>query len=122
MDINYNSGTISLTGCSATSGGLGEIGSTSTGTFFLQSFPSRKLEGVQHVDTPEGNVIEITYRETYSYPNYTLTIWPPAPNSTGERMVKEIWGVVRGKLQLIKTVYGKEEPGYYVPPTTIWEE
>lgn len=114
--MNTNSGTITLTGCSFTSSD--SVNTTTTGTFYFT--PSRKVESVQHVDTPEGNVIEIVYRETYSYPNYTITIWPtPGP---GERMVKETWGVVRGKLQLIKTVYGVEEPGYYVPPTTVWEE
>jgi hypothetical protein len=91
---------------------------TSTTTFIIQN--SRKVESVQFIENEEGNFMEVVYRETPNY-NYVTTI---VFNSTynSERMVKERYGVVDGKMQLIKTIYGSESPGYYVPPTVNWEE
>lgn len=39
-----------------------------------------------------------------------------------DRVWKEIYGVVEGKLALIETIDGKHTPGYYTPETIVFEE
>lgn len=91
--------------------------STSTSTVIIQDM--KKLESVEFIENEEGNFMEITYSLTpnYNFTTTSLTINPPA-----KRMIKERYGVVDGNMQLIKTIHGKENPGYYVGPTTEWEE
>jgi hypothetical protein len=92
--------------------------STSISTFTIQD--EKKLESVNFIENEEGNFIEITYSLISNYNltyTVTFTVNPPA-----KRMVKERYGVVDGKMQLIKTIYGKENAGYYVPASTEWEE
>lgn len=99
-----------------TSGGLG-IGTTTSSTLNIQY--SKKVESVQFIENTEGNFIEITYSVESNYNNCTITyVIPP----TGKSMLKEIYGVVNGKMQLIKTITGTERAGYYVGPTVEWDE
>lgn len=103
------SGTIQVSGAFTTlSNG------TSTSTFIIQ--PSKKLVDTQVINNNEGNFIELIYEETmqnYFYANGT---------HPDKRMIKERYGVKDGKLELIKTIFGTETPGYYVPPSIEWEE
>lgn len=116
MNIINGSGTLTTGNLAGISGG--DFGITTTSTFCFPTY-TRKLESVNFVQNNEGNFMEIIYKEI---PNqqitYTVT-WNVTPKT---RMVKERYGVVDGKMQLIKTVVGTEEPGYYVPPTIEWEE
>jgi len=114
--VNITSGNnMVITGGHSANGGT----STSTTSCFMLTY-SRTLERVEHIHNDEGNFIEITYREEPNqHFSYTTTWVVPNPPT---RMVKERFGVVDGKLQLIKTILGKEEPGYYVPPNIEWEE
>jgi hypothetical protein len=92
------------------------IGETTTSTFALSY--EKKVESVQFIENKEGNFMEITYSITPNFNIYTsfnLT-------SGHKSMIKERYGVVKGKMQLIKTISGKENPGYYVPPNIEWEE
>lgn len=114
-------GTVKLTSGNnmVITGGHSANSPTSTTSSFMLTY-SRTLERVEHIKNDEGNFIEITYREE---PNqqftYTVTWTVPNPPT---RMIKERYGVVDGNLQLIKTIIGKEEAGYYVPPSIEWEE
>jgi hypothetical protein len=87
---------------------------TSTSTYIIQS--SKTLRETHVINNEEGNFIELIYEETmhnYFYVNGA---------SPDKRMIKERYGVKDGKLQIIKTIYGTETPGYYVPPSIEWEE
>lgn len=84
---------------------------TSTSTFTIQSI--KKVENVQFIENEEGNFMDITYSETS---NFFVGTQPP------RRLIKERYGVVGGKMRLIKTIRGEERPGYYVEPTVEWEE
>ena len=114
FNITNGSGTITTGGNIGTS-----IGTTTSTTFCIPTY-TRKLESVDFIKNEEGNFMEVVYSET---PNqqitYTVTWSVPCP---GKRMVKERYGVLDGKMQLIKTIIGTEEAGYYVPPSIEWEE
>ena len=111
-------GSISVaSGANTTINFTGDLSSTSTSsTLFLNQY-SRELQGVEFIQNDEGNFMEITYKLAQSL-TYTVTwnINPP------QRMIKERYGVVNGKMQLIKTIQGEETSGYYVPSSVEWEE
>lgn len=89
--------------------------SSTTSTFNISNLPyNKKLEGVQVIEKEEENFIEITYSQEPTYFTY--------PSSSKKIMLKEIYGVLDGKLQLVKTIKGLENPGYYVEPEIEWEE
>lgn len=91
--------------------------STNTSSTFIWPY-SKNVRSANFVKTEEGNFIEIIYEETSTYTLTTSTsILPPIV-----KMIKEIYGVVDGKLQLIKRIEGKEIQGYYVPPSIEWNE
>lgn len=92
---------------------------TTTGTITLNFHPLRKLESTRFCEKENGNFIEMIFRET---PNYNMTTGHLTYGCPQEYMVKEIYGVVDGKLQLISTIRGTERPGYYVEPIVEWEE
>ncbi len=98
------------------SGGLG-MGTTTSSTLNIQY--SKEVKSVQFIEKEEGNFIEITYSVESNYNNSTITYVIP---TTGKSMLKEIYGVIDGKMQLIKTITGTERPGYYVEPTVEWNE
>ena len=115
-----HSGSVSVaSGGNTTVNFTGDLGGTSTtSTFIIQD--TKQVESVEFIENEEGNFMEITYSLTPNY-NITYTVtW--TVNPPAKRMVKERYGVVNGKMQLIKTIYGKENPGYYVPPSVEWEE
>lgn len=88
---------------------------TSTSTFVYHS--ERNIEDVKFIENDEGNFIEITYNITSDFQIHTSYSYPPK-----RVMLKERYGVVDGKMKLIKTISGTETPGHYVPPSIEWEE
>lgn len=59
----------------------------------------------------QTNTIEVIFRTPS---NVTLAVWPPRPSP--DTVWKEIYGVVNGKLGLLKKIDGK-----HIPPQTIFE-
>lgn len=90
---------------------------TTTSTFTIQT--QREVQDVKFIENEEGNFLEIIYKETQNYGGITTVIYAGYPMNC---MVKERYGVVDGKMQLIKTIRGTESAGYYVPPSVEWEE
>ena len=90
------------------------IGNTST--FVINT--KKTIEKVEFIENEEGNFIEVTSAEE---PILNCAITYTFYNSN-RCMIKERYGVVNGKIQLIKTINGIENPGYYVLPTFEWEE
>lgn len=85
----------------------------STCTFTYSS--KKEIENIELIENEEGNFIEVTSVITnpisYGYLSFNK-----------KNMLKERYGIVDGKIKLIKSINGIEEPGYYVPPTINWEE
>jgi hypothetical protein len=112
--LSSSSGCISV--ASGANNTLHFVGAT-TSTVIIQD--TKKLESVEFIENEEGNFMEITYSLIQNY-NFTYTVtWTVNPP---KRMLKERYGVVDGKMQLIKTIHGQENAGYYVPSTVEWEE
>lgn len=88
---------------------------TSTSTFIYDI--KKEIENVEFLENEEGNFIEVTSIITNLMPYGYLNFGPAKRN-----MLKERYGIVDGKIQLVKSINGIEEPGYYVPPTVNWEE
>lgn len=86
------------------------IGGTTTSTFINPV--TRILKNTDVINNSDGTFIELTYEEI---PYYQF-------NYTQKNIVKDIYGVKGGKLCIIKTIRGKEIPGYYVEPSIEWEE
>lgn len=105
-------GNISIEGDAANSLGL----TTTTSTFVLTN--ERKLESSKFIQTKKGNFIEMVYEVVSSF---QITYFPTV-NPT-RRLVKEIYGVAsNGKLELLNTIDGVEQPGHWVEPTIDWKE
>ena len=119
--INYNKtqntrGTFISSGSTSIGVASGGWTSTSTGTFintYIEEFRSALF-----IEEDNNNFIEMIYEKVP-----TLVV---APNlgfaSSNKIMVKKVYGVIDGKLQLIKAIVGIEEPGYYVEPSIEWKE
>lgn len=92
--------------------------STTTTTFTFSE--QKTLISSKFVEDNELNYIEMIYEvTTFPFISNTGAFY----NTTTEKsMLKEIYSVKDGKLQLIRSIKGVEKPGYYVPPTTDWEE
>ncbi len=88
---------------------------TSTNTFIFEI--KKEVENVELIENEEGNFIEVISIITNPAPYGYLTI-----SSNNRHMLKERFGIVDGKIQLVKSISGVEKPGYYVPPTVNWEE
>ena len=88
-------------------------GSTAIGTYIIRY--EKKLESVNFIQNNESNFIEIIYTEVPTGPYYSNM-------SSLKNMIKEVYGVLNGKMQLIKTIRGHENPGQYIPPTIEWNE
>ena len=88
---------------------------TSTSTFIFEI--KKEVENVELIENEEGNFIEVTSIITNPMPYGYLTI-----SSNNRHMLKERFGIVDGKIQLVKSISGVEIPGYYVAPTINWEE
>jgi len=67
------------------------------------------------VDVSEER-IEITYREPSSI---VLTSMPP--QMAPDKVWKEVYGVVDGKIQLVKRIDGRHEPAYTVREKFIFD-
>ena len=118
MTYEYNDGSILLTG-SSTVISTGDINTNiSTPNFTTSTIQyDKKLEGVEFITNEEDSFIEIIY--SYIPKNlipYTFN------SSSGKYMSKERYGVLDGKMQLIKTIKGIETPRHYVESYVDWEE
>jgi len=92
--------------------------STTTNTFIITD--TKKLLDSKLIETKDGNLIEMIYE---IIPNYGTVITHVGLNFESKKsLLKEIYGVKDGKLQLLKSIKGVENPGYYVPPSKEWEE
>lgn len=102
------------------SGAIGFYGTgitlgTTTTTFTFILTPHRVHKNTEVV-TKDGVLnIEITYEEVVQ--NYFYTNGSPYQKN----IVKDIYGVANGKLEIIKTIRGKEIEGYYVPAAIEWD-
>ena len=104
---------ISLSGAIGFCGNEITLGTTTTTSTFILT-PQRVHKSTEVV-TKDGVLnIEITYEETVQNYFYTGAPFP-------KTMVKDIYGVSDGKLEIIKTIRGKEIEGYYVPATIEWD-
>ena len=92
------------------------FGTATSGTFTISS--EKKVEDVKFIENEEKNFIEIIYSLIPTYNIHTSF----SVNCGNKSMIKERYGVVNGKIQIIKTISGSETSGYYVPPTIEWEE
>jgi hypothetical protein len=88
---------------------------TTTATFVYND--KKEVESVEFIENDEGNFIEVISSLTSS-----IQIYSGSFNSSSKSMIKERYGIVDGKIQLIKTISGLETPGHYVPPSTEWSE
>lgn len=90
---------------------------TTTGTFMFNTHTKEKRD-TKIINDPEGMLIEVIYEMIPNqYVSYGFGL-----QDNRKKMCKEIYGVLDGKLQLIKEVQGYENPGYYVDPELEWEE
>lgn len=92
---------------------------TTTDTFTFQE--TRKLIDSKFIENKEGNFIEMTY-EIIPYPYMTTITVSGVFSEPRKSLLKEVYGVKDGQIQLLKSIKGIENPGYYVPPATEWEE
>lgn len=92
------------------------FGTTSTSSTFTWP-PPKSIRSTNFLTTEEGNFLEIISQESVQYLlTNSTSVLPPT------KMVKEVYGVVEGKLQLIKRIEGREIQGHYVPPSIEWNE
>lgn len=96
-------------------------GSMTTSSYVYPQY-NKKLHDTKFIETDEGNFIEITYylEQVGGYITYTTT--GLLNSSPKQKVLKEIYGISKGKLQLINTISGIENPGYWVEPDIEWEE
>ena len=88
---------------------------TTTATFVYND--KKEVESVEFIENDEGNFVEVISSLTSS-----IQIYSGSFNNSSKSMIKERYGIVDGKIQLIKTISGLETPGHYVPPSTEWSE
>jgi len=108
------SGTV--VGNSASSFGINGTSTTTTSTFVITY--TKKVESTRFVENEKGNYFEVISEEVPSH--YITHGW--TTNIPGRSMVKDIYGIKDGKIQVINTIRGIEQPGYYVEPDIDWEE
>jgi len=83
-----------------------------------------KIESFKFIETNDGNFIEVIKRIKSSYPfSFTTTNF----SNPLDRVVKELYGISRGKdgkkqLSLIKSIEGNIKPGYYVDESFEFNE
>lgn len=106
------SGSVTLVGDSITLSN----NTTTTSTFVITY--TKKVESTRFVENEKGNYFEVISEEVPSH--YISHGW--TTTTPGRTMVKDIYGIKDGKIQIINTVRGVEQPGYYVEPSIDWEE
>lgn len=111
QNFNLNGSTTIITGDKFN---IGQT-TTTTNTFMLSY--TKKVESVELIENEEGNFIEVISHEYPANGNFSYSF-----NIPGRTMVKERYGIINGKLQLLKTIRGYEQPGYYTPPVIEWKE
>jgi hypothetical protein len=94
------------------------IGNTSTTTSSFIVTYTKKVESTRFVENEKGNYFEVISEEVPSH--YITHGW--TTTTPGRSMVKDIYGIKDGKIQVISTIRGIEQPGYYVEPDIEWEE
>lgn len=105
---------ISLSGAIGFCGTGITLGTTTTTSTFILT-PHRVHKNTEVV-TKDGVLnIEITYEEVVQ--NYFYSNGSPYQKT----IVKDVYGVTNGKLEIIKTIRGKEIEGYYVPASIEWD-
>lgn len=105
--------TISLEGNIVAINDLGNLTSMVTTTSTFINPITRVLINTEVINNSDGTFIELTYEEIPYY-QYSFT--------THKVIAKDIYGVKDGKLCVLKTIRGREIPGYYVNPKIEWEE
>lgn len=93
------------------------IGNTSTTTSSFIVTYTKKVESTRFVENEKGNYFEVISEEVPSH--YITHGW--TTTTPGRSMVKDIYGIKDGKIQVISTIRGIEKPGYYVEPDIEWE-
>ena len=93
------------------------IGNTSTTTSSFIVTYTKKVESTRFVENEKGNYFEVISEEVPSH--YITHGW--TTTTPGRSMVKDIYGIKDGKIQVISTIRGIEQPGYYVEPDIEWE-
>lgn len=104
---------ISLGGNIIAIDGLGTLTSIGSTTSTFVNPITRVLINTEVKNNSDGTFIELTYEEVPYY-QYSYTIH--------KVISKDIYGVKDGKLCVLKTVRGREIPGYYVNSKIEWEE
>lgn len=79
---------------------------------------TKKVESTRFIENENGNYFEVISEEVPSH--YISYGW--STTTPGRTMVKDIYGIKDGKIQIINTIRGIEQPGYYVEPSIDWEE
>ena len=112
---------ISLTGNLGPFNGTYELGtatSTSTGTYTLTNCFREEFRSAQFIEKEKGNFIEMVYEKV---PTVIISSgW--SFDTPKKAMIKKIYGVKNGKLQLVNTIEGIEEPAHYVEAIIEWKE
>lgn len=95
---------------------IGHIGQLSTTQLTNVTQPFRMGNTVESVQLTEDGNIEVVRRIPS---NAILTVMPsiPAPDS----LIKEIYGVLDGKIVLIETKQGTVKPAQYIAETYEWQ-
>jgi len=114
--VNSLTGNITLVGNSET--GSFVLGNTSTTTSSFVITYTKKVESTRFVEDGKENYFEVISEEVPSH--YITHGW--TTTTPGRSMIKDIYGIKDGKIQIINTVRGIEQPGYYVEPDIEWEE
>lgn len=119
INLSINGNNIPLSGTNFTTTGFSLSGMPSTtSSVFINPQYSKEVHDVELINDEGLNFIDIIYKLIpNNYCGFYINNKPDRP-----KMSKERYGVVDGKLQLIKTTNGFEEPGYFVPPCIEWEE
>ena len=111
--LNINTGSVTLSGNSMTFNGA-----TTTTNAFVITY-TKKVESTRFIENDRGNYFEVISEEVpsgYITHGYITTTTP------GRSMIKDIYGIKDGKIQIINTIRGTEQPGYYVEPDIEWLE
>lgn len=96
-----------------TENGQINFNTTSTSTFIVNT--TKEIKSTRFIENESGNIIEVISEITSPYMNSIYF-------NNNKSMLKEIYGAVDGKIQLIQSITGKLKEGYYVPPTVDWNE
>lgn len=85
------------------------FGTTTSGTYNITSV--KKVCDIKLIENEEGNFIEVI-----------SSFEPTLYLNSGKPYVKERYGVVDGKITLIKTISGTEKPAHWVQSDIEWAE